>query len=1527
MNNVNPRKIRFIGMAIPAGIPKNDKNELIVSVCFNINKYAADFADSEDKSSNRYHDFINSLIAFQDNNLAIQFNADKVALPAEPTAPFEHFMKNDIKMTAKQYQSIKDDLWAKIFQTSRDTVSGKSYFSKGKSIHPESTVKTENHPKPKMLVEDSDYEYLRAFDFNVTKNLAKLSKITEIKSGVMHKLDLIHQFAADRAPVANKEAQAFFVRQKMNTLLEKLSKSKKASLEKELNINPQKAYTKLYVEASDEIEIDEIVHSFSKIADDPILARLMGLTIDYKLNLTSIPAGNFFTLSATSIKDDLYFLKTPITVISNAAKSKWAYLVNNPAKKNLYFEKSILKKEHVGFQTTDLVSQVLKQDNHTQKAKRGESINLSDTLDDLTRGIILTHEKLDEIIQPLEIVNDINAPTQFTDSALTDEYFVRGHRVYISYLNEEKFYPLTNRSVRISYLGNNFYANKQVDSCLNFDAPMSYMQEDGQIKSATSNAMFEYSGELLTLKTAFAKSQVMSKKEYIADSVNHNDDGGLSKMEERWQSLMNFYVYPARKAKIEDQQKYLFFYDIPKFTAPENFPKLRFHKQYEFLINQEYLNGWGLPLDKLNASPIQLTLADILREGQETIKMDAPFLPAENKKAPMIVHQRKVSKEFSDGILEKPSLEHLVVRSDTPSDPRPFIDKRSVVLPKINLETAFFYGLLSPDKLSAEKSFDLKTRSNCPYTDEAHRNSDVGKNGKKKRCTECKKLGYCGGTQLKEYYPKKSFLPPFITDPTITGLQVRLFWKWDADESRCTPVNGVNPQQMVFEGEPGIGRKSYLLEAKGAKSETFMKDQPSENSFIFNLKKGAQLYAELTNMLDKGEPRNLINGIALLQLNKVVAKNKVLDLLKQKSKETTLTDTEKQIVKLKNAPKIIRLTHAVKEPLVMPRILKLFSTSNDRKHIEHIENWLGLKAYQPYKIGLNVIANRVNRDDPSKPEIDSSHTQVELSAHFERLDAMEKINFLKEVIPTGGLELWMRKEEYIDDPEQAVLTAGSANNHLPDQPVVDFSDPKNVFNLDHKIEFSNEMMAQLKDIKNVQDINHVDDVFRSLITKIKLAYDFKTRKFEERQYYLKNLSKFRGFFTNEALPDLADQKMLEKLEEFSLPKIKDVMTSIKQRKNGLLFSIITLNNSQPAKPVVAFAVTTIQETRSLPSKKKTVAIQKGNIVTIYLKRGRLSSGKDERVGLLVDAHSLYNKLLKDSGMLSKAGKDLVSDRYANRNQYLQYGDVVIPKNNEYSVGYDNELGMYHFLPKFDIAKQLWKFEVELDIKTQNGKQLHNPFINFSLVHFQPFSINYNDKTSDASLLDIKKDCRISEVENSVWCYLLPERKLSVYFDKPNWLFDRFGEVDLTVSFDHESLHHFNSNINEWKIRSNFIVSIQGSTSGQPFDWHPVDSWVDNGKTTPMDSKPHHPLLCENVLDQKQNMARLKLKFTKWAKPGSTGHSAKYTHFRVRFIEVEWFKNETWEALMTRYENQQPKLLDTDVVDNEEMRVRFVELIY
>jgi len=1558
MANIDLCNYRFIGMVVPAGIPEDNPKKLVVSVCFNINKYCSDFITTDEngnplpseKVKENYNSFVTSLRKFKKEfEIPVSFQIDKKTIKSEKAkTPFEYFLKNKEN---PNYDDVKKKLWGQIFPENIKTEAG----VKELKVNIDSKVKIYDNSAPDKLLSEQDNNLLK----NTIHLLDEVATMTAFKAfqdnynpekSIVSKLNKINEFGKNRIKIAEAEFNEFYNRVHNNDNVQAflMNENNKNEFIQNEKLDPVSPTLKLYVDHSYELEMDEVVHSFSKIADDPILSRLMGITVDYLITFddkTIIRDGSEISIAVqlddnNSLKDCIYFLPTPITIISPVI-GKYAYLIKPKPDLN-YFEYSILKKDLVTLQTVDSVSQVLKNEDYRSRINKGQAISNSDRVDALTRGILFTHSELDKIIASADILKkdsqgNIVCTIDPETIQLHDEHFIRGHRVVIK--SRSSLYPLTTRGVKIEtndFSKSNIYENGDVASCIHFDSPMAYM-EDGEVKSTTSNVLFEYSGELLKLKTAFAKAYKPKKIDHSANTIRNLDDDGLKKSEERWNKAIRYYLYPNRKpSNLKEQPLYNCFYDIPKQFENGDAPKLRFYKKpqngddsnqyYTFLVHQEYLNGWGLPLNNAKNNDAQLTISDLIdphKESSPYLPDSIPFRFSENKKAPILVHKRKVVEELKNNELsQKPSLEHLIVRSDNGDDSIQDIDERHILPPKIDLETAFWHGLLSPPNLSPLESYDLKTKSNCPFTNLKDRNSIDNKN---KRCPECNKMSYCGGTQLKDYYPQDSFTPPFITDPTIDGLKIGLFWELNEDKKIKNPCFDSYNKQLTasidFDGI-GIGVKSYLLVANGAKDESIL--NPHRKFIELSLKKGAELYAELTNRLTDQGKDHVRNGLWIKQFKSLFIKNDNLKFLfqpeNQESKE--VKNLYNLIEEISNTPKIIKLTHAVKEPLITPEVIKLTSTPKDHKFIEHINDWLKEKDYQRYKVGINIISNRIDKTTGDSI-INTSFTKVELTSHFERLDAIRKIEFLKDVIPTGALELWMRKEEFIDNPDQIVLASKSDANHIPSEPVVSFKNRKNVFNLDYKIEFSNEMMSQLKSLKNIEDIDSIFDVFRSLITKLNLQYDFKTTKFEEREYCLKDISKFKGFFTDEKFNDNGDVKAINKLEEFALPKFNDVMSDLDE-DSKFRFKVIVLNNSQPPKPDVAFAVTTIQETRTYTENKKTVSIQKGNIVTIYLKRGRLKSGKDERVGIIVNAASLYNKIFKDNNLISKAGRDIVSDRFSNRSEYLQHGDIVVPELNDFKADYDNELGIYHFLPQFDIEKQLWKFEVELDIKTLDGKQLHNPFINFSIVHFQPFSINYNDKTADTSLLELKNDCRISDVENSTWCYLLPERKLSVYIYKPG-MFDAYGEVDLTVSFDHESLHHSNFGEKNWKVRSNFIATVQGSESGQAWDWHSVGSRLDDEKLEVDNSTLsfHHPLLSKNILDSKQNLAKLKLKFNKWAIPNDTVHSNPYSYFRVRFIEVEWFTNETWDEVLL----SNKELLSVDVVDNEEMRIRFVELIY
>lgn len=1539
---------KFIGFVLPNGIVdgqtidsiNNDGGIYIsVSVCYYINKEYEGF----DPDKPRYNDFYATLQKLKNPN-SFLFTVDgtplnKPGIAATPFALLENELIVSELIDKTGHDNIKNTLWEAIFPMN-------------KSINMEGNAISPNTGKINSLFGESyqSLHHLNSFmgeDFSISgDNSTLISKKQADKDLLIESSEILNkanEFGVSQMKISYANNLAFLKSTpkgkafigKWGKTFEELNQNsiKSDSEQKNFVTTLTSYYTDLiefkkeavesYIESTN-IDIDEIINNYTAVSHETSLMRLMGLIQDCKI---FIPKSvyekiNFklgFKISNYDTSNDILELPTQINVLKK--ENKLAFLVSDSqipnssdsSKKSTYYKNSILKQVPFvdGANRPEFGSKLIRVDkmaienklkDREKKFAENGNIEHDDIGDALTRGILFTNPILNKIISPQPFIDTI------VSSGVTDDFVIRGHRVgLIQVVDEKQFklFSLTKRDIDVSIDKKKkaIFKSTNFEGCISFDTPTQYMQ-DGEINSAISDVLFEYSGELLSLKSAFSRATKIDSATNALNKIRYHHDSGLFKSQARFEAksvtgydkVISFFHYPFNE--IETKTSYLSIsYDIPRNYTQSNSPKLRFGNEYTFVVYQEYLNGWGLPISPNTKNKIQLSLSDVVIPNnslnEDFVPTRIKFNPLENKRAVNLFHRKEVHDDSSKPLNERASLEHLVVRSDSGEDSDQTIDERHILPPQIELEHAFWHNLLSPPKMNANESFKIKTRYNCPFADKGDYDKYVNEK-KGNKCHECW-TSYCGGTQMKTFYSEKHITPKFLTDPTVIGFKVELFW--DKECHKQVRVTNYKPIEAIYGGVLGTKPNSYLLHAGGADEEIFIENHNGRNTLEIYLKKGANIYCQITNTIEE-------------QFKKAFLED---GWWKDLGKKFTTQDL-KVIQDGKNVPKQIVLTHAVKEPLITPKVLKLFSTPNDHKHIEHINEWLKEKEYQHYKIGINIIANRIDKNNPNISLINSSYTKVELSSHFERLDAIRKIEFLRDITPTGVLELWMRKEEFIDNPEQFVLPSKSETNHIPSEPVVSFVNSK--FNLDYKIEFSNEIMSQLKDLKRVEDIDGINDVFRSLVTKLNLKYDFKTTCFEEREYYLKDISKFKGFFTDENF-NTDSEKALEKLEDYALPKITNVKS-----KSELRFKVLVLNNSQPSKPDVAFAVTTIQETRTNPSSKKTISIQKGNIVTIYLKRGRLKSGKDERVGVIVDADSLYNKIFKDSELISKAGRDIVSDRYSNRSQYLQYGDIIIPENNEYKAAFDNELGIYHFLPKFDIEKQLWKFEVELDIKTEDGKQIHNPFINFSLVHFQPFSINYNNKTADASLLDLKNDCRISDIENSTWCYLLPERKLSVFFDTPGW-FDDFGDVDLTVSFDYESLHHFNSDVNRWKVRSNFIVTVQGSNDG--IQWQPVQSWFDNGKSKVDESTLafHHPLLSEEILNNQENLAKLKLKFMKWVFPNNTEKSKSYSYFRVRFIEVEWFTNETWLEILARNK----ELLSVDAVDNEEMRIRFVELIY
>jgi hypothetical protein len=1262
------------------------------------------------------------------------------------------------------------------------------------------------------------------------------------------------------------------------------------------------------------LDPEEFTNTFQVINKNIILKRLMGLIIDIRVSIDSshipqtdnFPSNNpdlTFAVAAGFTNNTILNLMSYIRPVR--LNGRYAYLLSPT---DQFFTATILRTDLKGASgkpdietlSFDKVAQDGKLQSAKDKTAEGKTVSTTAKADSLTRGIILYHRRLGEIIKSIDYVRNPDGSID-PNQTLTEDFFVHGQRVATILTDKtgKSHLPvsLTARSIKIKT--NNratLYECGLAEGCIHSDGVVSTMDDQGQEAHYHGGALFEWNGQQLTLKSAFSKATSISRAQQLSDQLKYPDDDGMSKSVGRSQSHLLVDTFPFQKITYNSQNPepaVQLFYSLPSREGGQR-ASLLFGNTYSFITYHEYKNGWALPLNDSSQNPGQLTIADFPAiPGMTT----APFMfvPLDNKQPPALFLRRPVSKDPGAPFSEKESLLHLILRSGSSDRENQEISDRHVLPAKASVEQAFWYGMLL--RMTNHQSYEWKRKYNCPFKDKAAYDEPDPTTGRPTPCPEGCSF-FCGCTAMGDHYPQDHITPNYLPDPSIRGLTLSL--SWDADGKY--PIN-IAPVNVPFTDTGLYKPDSCLFRVETAEQGFQVTSSAAGPEIHIHLPDGMSMYANLTNDLFPAQ-------LKLLQ-------QAWWDYYPMHIPKNLLPA---DIAALRNASVQVQLTHATKEPLVASEIMEFSSTPTDHKMIEHLYTWLKMPQYSEYKIGVNIIASRGKSDNSDQPP-GSGFATIVSKAWFERLDAIGKRQFLPGVTPTGALELWMRKEEYVDNPDQYVPASGVSIStvHLPDQPVLSFSNPANAFKREFPIPFSAENLMQMKDPENIGDRPGMRDLYRSLNTTMTLNYDLSTDKFELREYYLRDISKFTGYFTGKPLTTS------EQMEEYALPRLATVNRHL-DKPSEWRYKVMILNNDPPQKPQISFAVTTIREKRIALGGSNSRSIQRGNIITVYLNRGRFSSGGGERVALFVEAETVYNDLLKNADLISKAGRDILSDRFPNRSAYLQVSDVIIPDDNEYEVGYDPTLGAYYFTPQFDRDKQLWKFEVELDILTADGKQLHNPFVMLALANFQPFSVNYNTQGADSTLDDMTLDCRISNIETSAYCYLLPERNLSVFFHKPG-LFGSTGSVRLSIGFDYESLHHFSrnnqtTNEDEWIIRTNFILTVQGSRDGVV--WYPVTSSID-GSPADTGTTYHHPLLTASLV-QPTNLAAINLSFHKKSTLPS-GDTISCCHFRVRFVEVEWFLDTPWtddpKALQTTFSVE----TGSDIVENENFRIRYVELIY
>lgn len=1505
----------FITTIVPNGFTVTDrKTQLRLSVCLDIDLQILAARDDEQKDptlyAKRFADFYISFEAaldtFSPDNLEknCKYNGD--AVPARSISGFPSGVKNDpAKLASTRALLLKELFSASTIntqgQTTRKPVSqivrmrGHRKLSGFKSMHNQ----LDNLNGGKTADPNKLTKFLR--------NATKLSNAR--KKGTSASNDQFH--ARVHTLLGAKSA--------LNPLVSHIGAGGNVAAAAEALLTGRDANLVTYL--TDYLDPEEFINTYTMINKNIELKRIMGFVLDLQVELPGIPAV-FETAPLqfyVTIGDDQWTnIISPITVVAPAqTPAKYAFLPSAPSP---HFTKSVLSAREqmpdtddqgnaitvdcIELLSFDKVAQDDKIKGQKDKQAQGITVNDAEKTDSFTRGIIVNHRLLNQIIEGKDFGRDLNTLAIVVPQTLEEDQVVHGHRVAVLTEKDNSLFSLTKRSVQIFLEGEDqpIFNDASLEGAIHFDAVIHKTDDNAATEYHSSDCMFEWSGQQLTLKSAFSRSSKKSKLDKAYNDTQNPDEDDIKKSQLKCTPHLFVDTYPFNKNPPKSSVRVK--YGLPQ-GKDHKAAQLVFGETYQFAVYHEYKNGWSLPVQPIDDNPEQLSIADLIGGPDKDSFLTKPvtFLPLENKKPPLLFLRKPIveDKNLQNNSLDnKESLDHLVIRSDNADTPKPPIAERHVLPARISLEHAFWYDLLN--QMPPVETLSWKRKYNCSFANQqayddfinAKDENGVSKNNK---CGEgCK--GFCGNTLMQSYYAEPIISPNHLSDPSINGFGLTLYW----DKNYQQAITAL-PKGTVFKfgGKPGIKPFSYRLHVYGDADGFSIFDRGVDILAEISIKKGATVYAELKNDIFT-EHNSHIKHSWWHQNNN-----------KYSFHQPAKFDADKA----KNLPKQIVITHAVKEPLIVPGIRSLACTPANPKAYLHILDWLSGPYSLYYKIGVNIIACRVNKDATvTTPPIGSTLTAVKFSALFERLDATEKglgSPFLDGVTPTGGLELWMRKEEYVDDPTQIVHDATQYNStiqHAPDQPVQPFTSRDNKFSLEYKIDLNANTLEQLKKAGNYQILGKNKDLFKDILSTLSLQFDLKSTKFEEREYYLKDISKFKGFFTTDPLTtSVKNGSSLQQLEEYTLPKQTEVMRDL-SNPSGLRFKVMVLNNKKPDPPQIAYVVTTIREIRTYTDRHHTTSQQRGNILTVYLKRGRLSSGKDERVGVLLDGDGPYVAVFKQNDWVSKAGSDIISDRNTTGVQRLAPKNIVI-RDRYYDPGFDNELGIYHYLPKFDIEKQLWKFEIELNVQSADGKELHNPFINLCLLHYQPFSLNYNDPT--AKTPNHRLDCRISDADNSAWCYLLPLRGMTVNFSKPVWIFEKWGRVDLTVCFNYDSLHFFDDG-NGGIIRDNFIVQIEGSLDG--IVWEKVSSYIDDGA----DEKPafQHALLTPGmVIDTNTDHAEIKLKFAR------QGQKEKYRHFRVRLVEVEWFIDLDWKGLLEKNLD----LLTTDIVDNKNLRVRFVELIY
>ncbi len=1113
--------------------------------------------------------------------------------------------------------------------------------------------------------------------------------------------------------------------------------------------------------------VDTLLDTWAFFDSNYLLQRLTGKTIDFEISQDYLEkqlkpdVSTFelqFNLPKTFGEIGWEHSITPVQIF----KKECLILVNEAEQVNI--KRSINGKNYdIGGKLVALKSVEQKFENYEQKLK-DPSIKTSEKnliikqllkADSaaLTTGITLYENNLKEILKGEAELEKITAK----DNQNFLHRVSKGYRLAVNKGND--YFPLGRREVKIKGIlapkVNAAIIDKKAaeflkqDFAINTDSGSHALLSDEnnklQSKVILDQAMLTWSGENIGMASVFSNQE--DETNFESTITEGSVDPSTKFVHE---SMSNFFAEGNQIKGVDyalptDQKSipngiFKTNYDLDKVKInleyamiPKTNFKLIFGKDYSIALTPEYKNGFAAPfesLKRIKGADQPWAFSHFLHVDNFTFKRNEPVKPVQ------LYLQNPLSENgVPVHLREGESLTGLVIRNLCQLDNNKTYKTaqtsvRYILPPEISFQQAFWHNKIF--EMSKSESYKWYKKYHAPANEgEPHMYWDKDENWvplKKPEWTEDKPAYFTydledsivGSARMRDYYEVNCPIN-YLSDPLSKGFRFE-FFKDKARLIKAEKYKKYEQLEFYFSGKyPFINAWKMTLEDYNLNETELVVADYDHEHIVIRIEKGDEIFMSIRTILHENY-------------------EKEFETYGNYNDFTRYGNND-----LFTPPIELSLVHATQRPVVRPKF-------------------------------NNILKSNKNQD--------SANLSLVLTANLEQTnlyyDKSKITKYLEETMPTGIVEIYAKWEEYKDDPKHLIHDDWTPNKPINSVNLIRFETNEKEGETPATFEATIEISKQLESMAStLNKISNDRNDAKNYAVDLNVNYNVRETKYIEKTFWIKNKSKFTSYYPKEwGISNGVDKN--KKSERAS----HDYFNRLSEQP----FLVKILNSKKPESPVIAskniILVSVIEDWKE---RSKSIRKASMNRLRFFFERGRLTSGKGERIGFVLnESNSKYNDYLTQNKLVSIVGRDVLTDPRKPYDGLYRNKEILLNKSNfniydpfdlkdslsnkkandleSFFPEYIADLGIMTYLPKFDKVLNLWYLDIELDINTDDGKELHNPFMQFSLVHYQENSFNYN---TDPKNIDITKDCRISNIYKSGYVYIMGSRTITINPDFKN----------------------------------------------------------------------------------------------------------------------------------------------------------------